>query len=265
MDALFAGMRGGALAYANASTAEVIGAQPWGRLGKGAAHGGRGAFFAAMGGGGGSAIRSGFVGGFTEGVLGGRIYDEFEKAGLDPETNGVLTAALVGGTVSEVTGGKFAVGAATAAMGYLANELQTKYVTGKNGHGGLKEYHTSCASIDCAIYSANEVQGSELNEAWAYGQLMADLEAFSNIAAVIGFVNPVGMGSRLAATFGWGYSFVGVIGGDAAPIAGAITGEVVNRQFVRKGVPRATSGRLGILSSILSTEFLRQSNYVETR
>ena len=150
-------------------------------------------------------------------------------------------------------------------MGYLANELQTKYVMGKNGHGGLKEYHTSCASIDCAIYSANEVQGSGLNEAWAYGQLMADLEAFSNITSVIGFVNPVGMGSRIVGALGWGTSFAALFGGDLRPVAGGAAGEAVTRSSIRDGVPRATSGRLGIIISILVTETLKQENFVEQR
>ena len=122
-DALFAGTYSGALAYTNATVAHHIRLQPWGRLGKGMAHGARGAYFASFGGGGNRAAWSGFAGGFAEGALGGRIRGALEKQGLDATTSGVLTSALIGGTASEISGGKFAVGAATAAMGYLANEM----------------------------------------------------------------------------------------------------------------------------------------------
>lgn len=37
-----------------------------------------------------------------------------------------ITAAIAGGTVSEITGGKFANGAATSALAYLVNELSTE-------------------------------------------------------------------------------------------------------------------------------------------
>ena len=80
-------------------------------------HGARGAFFAKAGG---ADVRSGFVGGMTEGMLGGYIE---KHAGPENIQGGTLAAAFVGGAVSEATGGKFANGAATAAMGYLFNQM----------------------------------------------------------------------------------------------------------------------------------------------
>jgi len=123
-EALSAGVQSGALAYMNATVAGQIGDQTqWGWMAKGSAHGARGAFFAGVAGGDERAVWSGFAGGFAEGALGGAIHDGLDAAGVKQDYVGVLSSALLSGTVSEVTGGKFAVGAATGAMGYLANEL----------------------------------------------------------------------------------------------------------------------------------------------
>ena len=120
-DALKAGAKSGALAYSNAKVAGYIGdVEAAGVFEKGLLHGARGAFFAKAGG---SDVRSGFIGGVTEGMLGGYIDEHISP---DSDAGGVLAAAFISGSVSEATGGKFAVGAATGAMGYLFNELSAK-------------------------------------------------------------------------------------------------------------------------------------------
>lgn len=74
--------------------------------GSGAAHALRGGAFAAIPG---SDIHSGMVGGFVEGVMGNRFEDWTDG---DAGTFAML-AAFTSGAVSEITGGKFAVGALT--------------------------------------------------------------------------------------------------------------------------------------------------------
>ena len=81
-----------------------------------ALHGMRGATFAAING---HDISSGLIGGATEGALGGAI----SRFTVDSRTGQMAIAAMVSGTVSEVSGGNFATGAVTGAMGYLFNEL----------------------------------------------------------------------------------------------------------------------------------------------
>ncbi|MFT0138711.1 RHS repeat-associated core domain-containing protein [Alcanivoracaceae bacterium MT1] len=114
--ALVAGARSAALAYANANVAGAIGGLRLGAIGSGIAHGARGAAFARLGG---ADVKSGIIGGMTEGMIGTRI-----KGWTDGERgSGTVLAGLVSGTVSEATGGKFMVGAATGAMGYLFNQM----------------------------------------------------------------------------------------------------------------------------------------------
>jgi len=116
-DSLRAGVKSGALAYSNAAVAGYIGdVTAAGTIEKGLLHGARGAFFAEVGG---SDARSGFVGGLTEGMLGSYIG---KRVGPDNPGGGTLAAAFISGSVSEATGGKFAVGAAAGAMGYLFNQ-----------------------------------------------------------------------------------------------------------------------------------------------
>lgn len=111
-----AGARSAALAYANANVAGAIGGLRLGAIGSGIAHGARGAAFARLGG---ADVKSGIIGGMTEGMIGTRI-----KGWTDGERgSGAVLAGLVSGTVSEATGGKFMVGAATGAMGYLFNQM----------------------------------------------------------------------------------------------------------------------------------------------
>ncbi len=70
-DSLKAGAKSGALAYSNAAVTGYVGdVTATGVVGKGLLHGARGAFFAKIAG---SDVRSGFVGGLTEGMLGGYI------------------------------------------------------------------------------------------------------------------------------------------------------------------------------------------------
>ncbi|MCH2558274.1 MAG: hypothetical protein MK005_13350 [Alcanivorax sp.] len=114
--ALLAGGKSAALAYANISVAGGIADMNLGAFGSGVAHGARGAFFAGIAGG---DVRSGFLGGATEGVLGDSIQTWTDG---DP-MRGTIAAAFISGSVSQVTGGKFAVGAATGAMGYLFNQM----------------------------------------------------------------------------------------------------------------------------------------------
>ncbi|MBF1801156.1 RHS repeat-associated core domain-containing protein [Alloalcanivorax profundimaris] len=114
------GMKTAALAYSNQYAAGRIGQF---RAGESVVreviatglHGARGAAFAKMSGG---DARSGLWGGLTESVIGGGIHDQISN-----KVGGTLAAALASGTVSEVTGGKFAVGALQAAIGYKYNEL----------------------------------------------------------------------------------------------------------------------------------------------
>jgi hypothetical protein len=76
-DALKAGARSGALAYSNAKVAGYIGDVKAANVAeKGLLHGARGAFFAKAGG---ADVRSGFVGGMTEGMLGGYIEKHAEE------------------------------------------------------------------------------------------------------------------------------------------------------------------------------------------
>ena len=115
-EALLAAAKSAALAYANGYVAGQIGAAElnWGA--SGVAHAIRGGFFAGITGG---DVHSGMVGGFVEGALGN--YIETLTDG-DP-VRGTAAAAFLSGTVSEITGGKFAVGALTGAMGYLLNQM----------------------------------------------------------------------------------------------------------------------------------------------
>ena len=122
--ALLAAGKSAALAYANAEVAGGIGDMNLNAFGSGVAHGARGAFFAGISGG---DVRSGFLGGATEGVMGDSIQS---WTGGDP-TRGTIAAAFISGSVSQVTGGKFAVGAATGAMGYLFNQMSGRECAGK--------------------------------------------------------------------------------------------------------------------------------------
>jgi hypothetical protein len=76
----------------------------------------QGIFSQAMGG----DFRGGFVGGFFGSLTGPGVPDNV--------VTGTLVSAMIGGTISELTGGKFRNGARSAAMVHLFNEL------GK-GHG----------------------------------------------------------------------------------------------------------------------------------
>ena len=113
------GVKSAALAYSNQWVAGRIGAArdhgTIGSVGAAGLHGARGAAFAAASGGG---ARSGFVGGVTESALGGAI-----QYLVPNDAGGTLTAALTSGTVSQVTGGKFAVGALQGAVGYRFNQI----------------------------------------------------------------------------------------------------------------------------------------------
>ncbi|MCK0536836.1 RHS repeat-associated core domain-containing protein [Alcanivorax quisquiliarum] len=116
-DALTAGLKSGALAYVDIAASNKIAS--WkieNSLLSGGAHAARGGAIARLAGGN---VRSGIVGGFTEGALGGRIAEATQRS----RGAGAALAGLVSGTVSEVTGGKFAAGAVTGAMGYLFNQM----------------------------------------------------------------------------------------------------------------------------------------------
>jgi RHS repeat-associated protein len=73
----------------------------------------QGVFTEALGG----DFRSGFVGGFMGGLSGG-VTD-----GVDNMVISTVITAMIGGTVSEVTGGKFRNGARSAAIVHLFNDL----------------------------------------------------------------------------------------------------------------------------------------------
>src|SRR5699024_8575886 len=121
----------------------------------GVLHGIRGGVFAGIMGG---DFRSGFTGGFTEGALGRFI----GKQGWDADPgSGTVMAGFISGTVSEVTGGKFAVGAFSGAMGYLFNEVASKraQAQAEDSAGGYSpvsgEYYTESGelvSVDLQIY-----------------------------------------------------------------------------------------------------------------
>ncbi|KAF0810948.1 RHS repeat-associated core domain [Alcanivorax sp. S71-1-4] len=116
-DALSAGLKSGALAYINIAAANKIASWNIGsEIASGGAHAIRGGFMARISGG---DVKSGIVGGFTEGALGRYISEVTQKN----RGTGVALAGFVSGTVSEITGGKFAVGASTGAMGYLFNQM----------------------------------------------------------------------------------------------------------------------------------------------
>ena len=94
-----AGAKSAALAYADISAAGAIGSLRLGEMGSGIAHGARGAAFARLRG---ADVKSGIIGGMTEGMIGTRI-----KGWTDGERgSGTVLAGLVSGTVSEATGGK---------------------------------------------------------------------------------------------------------------------------------------------------------------
>jgi hypothetical protein len=81
-------------------------------LGKSLVHGfTQGMFSAAMGG----DFRSGFVGGFMSSITGRLV-----PKGV---VEGTLVSAMIGGTISELTGGKFRNGARSAAIVHLFNDL----------------------------------------------------------------------------------------------------------------------------------------------
>lgn len=198
-EALFAGVYSGGLAYMNAGVAGLIGDAKLGAMRSGIAHGGRGAYFAAMRRQGGRGIWSGLVGGFTEGVLAGYISGGLERADLDPTTNGVLTAALVSGTASEATGGKFAVGAATGAMGYLANWLR-HYMNPQNARsaaiksgadqvaGTAREYAEPLATQELVRRGGLLIGGGIT--------IVGGVEACASILGCMAGVPMMGLGSR---------------------------------------------------------------------
>jgi hypothetical protein len=73
-----------------------------------------------------------FSAGFTKGVMGAAGFNSADPSATDIAGQTAL-AATVGGTVSEVTGGKFANGAQTAAIQYLFAQAANKNnVSGKN-------------------------------------------------------------------------------------------------------------------------------------
>ncbi|WOD30083.1 RHS repeat-associated core domain-containing protein [Alloalcanivorax xenomutans] len=131
--ALLAGAKSAALAYADARVNKFIGRQDLRWYNSGIAHGARGAAFARMRG---ADVRSGLIGGMTEGMLGDHIEDWTDgKPAL-----GAAVAGLISGSVSEATGGKFMVGAATGAMGYLFNQMSTKEERNSPSWERFKQY-----------------------------------------------------------------------------------------------------------------------------
>ncbi|MCH6259479.1 hypothetical protein MLD52_23185, partial [Puniceicoccaceae bacterium K14] len=69
----------------------------------------------------------GFASSFTAKVAGGAIHGSLE--GLDSTGQaiwGTIGSAIVGGTVAEIGGGKFANGATTAAVQHIFNQLTVK-------------------------------------------------------------------------------------------------------------------------------------------
>ncbi len=59
--------------------------------------------------------------GITKGVMGGANFD-YSNQDFNDVAGRTAVAAITGGTISELTGGKFANGASTAAMGHLLNQ-----------------------------------------------------------------------------------------------------------------------------------------------
>ena len=135
-DALQAGVKSGAIAYVSASMAYEIEMSGISGFEKGFAHGVRGALTASASGG--DAV-SGFAGGFAVGSLG----DGIQKITGSSQAGGALASALLGGTASEISGGKFVVGAATGAFSYLARQMA---VSAKNGDGPLRGLYKKITS-----------------------------------------------------------------------------------------------------------------------
>ena len=82
------------------------------------------------------------VGGVSFGLQGGSFNDGFIvsalSAGAAPYAGNVVNAALIGGAISSINGGKFSTGAVTAAMGYAFNYAKHEKKQDRHFKGGYK-------------------------------------------------------------------------------------------------------------------------------
>jgi hypothetical protein len=110
------------------------------------------------------------AGGILQHLQGGRFGSGFLAAGatetlspaiedVDHVAGRILTAAMIGGTVSTLSGGKFANGAATAAFAYAFSAMASRAASGSGGEwifpeGGstdINDYDSATSSLEhCA-------------------------------------------------------------------------------------------------------------------
>lgn len=125
-DAFRSGLTGGAVGAVTAGLLSKVGAAKWGWFKRGIAHGFvQGGAAEATGG----EFRHGFYAGFAVGAT------EVGIAALveDSRSLGLAAAAVVGGTASELGGGKFANGAVSGAFSYLFNQLSESFIEKERG------------------------------------------------------------------------------------------------------------------------------------
>ncbi|MEO0442474.1 MAG: FG-GAP-like repeat-containing protein [Pseudomonadota bacterium] len=95
-----------------------------------------------------------FSAGFTKGVMGAANFD-YSNRNRAVVAGRTAVAAMVGGTVSEVTGGKFANGARTAAIGHLFNqELSAEAQANAQKADTQPVNEGGCAAPICKAYQA---------------------------------------------------------------------------------------------------------------
>ncbi len=132
----FSGGRSVGLAYGIGHVLSI----PGGSVGKMVAHGAAQGGVSRLQGG---KFSSGFVGGFFGHMTGGFVKGIGKHLGSVGVAMRTTAAAVVGGTISKLTGGKFANGAATAAFTHLFNH-----------ESGRRHFHTKRQTAILALNSA---------------------------------------------------------------------------------------------------------------
>ncbi|MCF6325333.1 MAG: FG-GAP-like repeat-containing protein [Gammaproteobacteria bacterium] len=112
--------RAGATAYASAAAAKWVGGEFSEGFDKAFMHGASQGLIGAAGGG---SFQDGFLGGFVSSYI---QIDDYSKLGFKTDLSQSIAAAVAGGTVSVIGGGKFGNGAVSAAFVYMFNHAASK-------------------------------------------------------------------------------------------------------------------------------------------
>ena len=138
-----ASLKAAVMAYGTAEISNRIGMKgkgkdAWTRPQQAVAHGVVGGVRAELSGG---KFHQGFASSFFTKMVSGKIAESSGSESYTDRAIGTVKAAIVGGTISVVSGGKFSNGANTAAMQYLFNEISFDIWNAENvrGHGGYME------------------------------------------------------------------------------------------------------------------------------